>query len=143
MAKVKINLPNTFPYATETRVRIGDINYGGHLGNDAILALIHEARLRFLQEHGYSERDIEGAGIILVDAAVIYQAESFHGDLLRIEVALGDFTQVRCDFYYRLTNVATGKLVATAKTGVAFFDYAERAVVEIPEHFREKFSEQV
>jgi hypothetical protein len=45
-----------------------DINYGGHLGNDAVLSLVHEARVRFLKQQGYTENNIEGAGIIMADA---------------------------------------------------------------------------
>jgi hypothetical protein len=29
---------------------------------------------------GYSELDVEGVGIIMADAAVMYRAEAFHGD---------------------------------------------------------------
>jgi hypothetical protein len=34
MARIKLDLPADFPFAAELRVRITDINYGGHMGND-------------------------------------------------------------------------------------------------------------
>ena len=53
MARIKIEFPEKFAYSTNIPVRITDINYGGHVGNDAILSLIHEARMQFLENHGY------------------------------------------------------------------------------------------
>ena len=139
MARVKLNLPQQFQYSTEIPVRIDDVNYGGHLGNDSLLALLHEARVRFLGGMGYSEKDIEGVGIIMVDAVIVYRAESFHGDLLRIDLAVDDMQATGCDIFYRVVNVRDGREVARAKTGIAFFDYASRRVVPLPEGIRMRF----
>ena len=46
MARVKLQLPDTFLYSTDLRVRIGDINHASHVGNDAILKFLNEARVR-------------------------------------------------------------------------------------------------
>ena len=116
-------------------VRVDDINYGGHLGNDAVLSLLQEARLRLLATHGFSEMDVDGVGMIMVDAAVEYKAEAFYGEMLRIEVGVNEFTSTGCDFVYRITK-ADGKEVARAKTGIAFFDYTRRKIVSVPEKFR-------
>ncbi len=91
MARVKLTLPDACHFQTEVTVRIGDINYGGHLGNDAVLSLAHEARLQYFKSLGYSEIDIEGVGIVLADAVVVYRAEAFHGEQLTVRIALGDF----------------------------------------------------
>jgi acyl-CoA thioesterase FadM len=139
MARIKIDLPQHFHFSTEMPIRISDINYGGHLGNDAVLTLAHEARIRFLRQYGYSELNIEGVGIIMADAAVVYKAEGFHGELLTVEVAVGEFGNVGCDFFYRLTNKETGQEVARAKTGIVFYDYVAKKTVAVPSKFREKF----
>ncbi|NDG84238.1 MAG: thioesterase, partial [Proteobacteria bacterium] len=60
MPRIKIDLPERFAFSTELSLRITDINYGGHLGNDAVLGLVHEARVRFLKHHGFSETEIGG-----------------------------------------------------------------------------------
>ena len=140
MARVKLELPDHFDFATELTVRISDINYGGHLGNDAVLSLIHEGRIRFLKKHGYSELDIEGAGIIMADAVIVYKSEGFHGHTLIVDIAVGEFQNARCDFFYRLTNKETGHEVARAKTGIAFYNYALKKTVGVPAKFREKFA---
>jgi acyl-CoA thioesterase FadM len=118
MARVKIELPEKFIFSTEIPLRISDINYGGHLGNDSVLS-----------------KDVAGAGIIMVDAAVQYNAEGFYGDVLIIELGIKDITKTGCDIVYQLTNKKSGKSVAIVKTGVVFFDYQKRKVVPIPEVF--------
>jgi acyl-CoA thioesterase FadM len=135
MARIKIDLPEKFLFETEIPVRITDINYGNHLGNDAVLSIAHEARLRFLKKYGFTEKDIGGIGIIMVDAAVQYKTESHYGDTLLIEVAVTNITRVGCDIVYRFTNKNSGDEIAFAKTGIVFYDYDNKKVVTIPKIF--------
>jgi acyl-CoA thioesterase FadM len=70
-----------FPFSTELRVRITDVNYGGHMGNDSLLGLLHEARVQFLAHYGLSELDIGGLwGIIMADSVIVYKSEAFPGE---------------------------------------------------------------
>jgi len=133
MGRVKLEMPSAYSFRTELTVRITDINYGGHLGNSNVLALIHEARVRFLKSFGYSEINVEGYGTIMLDSVVIYKTQSFAGELLQIEVAAGDFSRIGCDIFYRITNKESGAEVALAKTGIAVFDYANQKRVSPPE----------
>lgn len=138
MARIKIDMPDNYIFSTELPVRISDINYGGHLSNDAMLSLIHEARVRFLSHYHYSELNIEGLGLIMTDSAIVYKAEGFHGDQLQIDIALEDFNKYGCDIYYLISNKKTAVEIAHAKTGIVFFDYEQRKVTNIPEAFTEK-----
>jgi len=139
MTRMKLVLPQRFNFATDIPVRIENINYGGHLGNDSLLSLIHEARIRFLKAHGFTESDIGGAGIIMVDTVILYKSESFHGDVLTFEVAVQNIDRAGCDFFYRVTNKDTKKDVAHVKTGVVFYDYNARKVVNTPDKFSKLF----
>jgi acyl-CoA thioesterase FadM len=136
MARVKLRLPTSFPFSTEIPIRISDINYGGHLGNDAVLSIVHEARIQFLRNLGYSELDIEGTGIMMTDAIIIYSSEGFYGDTLKVEVGTTDFQLTNCDVVFRLTNTITNKEVALAKTGIAFFNKQTRKISAVPDAFR-------
>ncbi|MCF7847792.1 MAG: thioesterase family protein [Kiritimatiellales bacterium] len=136
MARVKIELPETFAFSTELDVRITDINYGNHMGNDAVLSIIHEARLRFLKSRGFSEMDFGGCGSIMLDSVIVYKSQAFHGDRLKIEMAATDFNRLGCDIVYRISNIETGKDVAHAKTGIAAFDYEKQRIVPLPAAFR-------
>ena len=138
MARIKLEMPTVYPFRTELTVRITDINYGGHLGNSNVLALIHEARVRFLKSFGYSEIDVEGFGTIMLDSVVIYKTQAFAGDILQIEVAAGDFSRLGCDIFYRITKKEGGVEVALAKTGIAVFDYANQKRISPPEAFIKK-----
>ena len=139
MARVEIELPATFPFATEIPVRIGDLNYGGHVGNDAILAIAHEARVRLLAARGWRELDVAGAAILMADAAIVYRAEGFHGMVLRVEVAVADLRSRSCDLVYRITDVASGAEIARVKTGIVFRDPGSGRIVSVPAPFREAF----
>lgn len=136
MARVTIDLPEQFPFSTDIPVRISDINYNNHLGHDSIIALIHEARVRFLNAYGFTELDIDGLGLVMTDLVVLYKAEGFYGEILTIEVAIQDFTKYGFDFVYRITNRETNTEVARAKTGVLIYDYEKRKVVGVPKRFR-------
>jgi acyl-CoA thioester hydrolase len=134
---VKLDLPATFLFTTEVALRVSDINYGGHLGNDAVLSLAQEARMRFLRSRGWSEQNVAGAGIIMADAVVVYRSEAFYGDVVTIDVTVSDIQALGCDLLYRMCNTATGKEIARVKTGIVFFDYARRKPVSVPAEFRE------
>ncbi|MEC9409439.1 MAG: hypothetical protein VYD52_03175, partial [Pseudomonadota bacterium] len=58
MARVNLELPDVFTFSTHLTVRVSDINYGNHLGNDRMISLLHEARLRYLHDHDFSEFNI-------------------------------------------------------------------------------------
>lgn len=143
MARIKLDLPEHFPFSTELQVRITDVNYGGHMGNDSLLGLLHEARVQFLAHYGLSELDIGGAGIIMADSVIVYKSEAFPGEVLDIAVTATDFNKYGCDFVYQVTERVSRREVARAKTGIVFFDYQKRAVQKTPQTFLNLFSPDV
>lgn len=140
MARLKLQLPDHLPFETEIPLRISDINYANHMGNDAVLSLVHEARMRFLSHHGYSEADIEGVGMVMIDAAIVYHAEAFYGQTLRIRVGVGEVSRSGFELFYRLLDAASGKPIASARTGMACFDFTTRKVRPLAETARRKFA---
>lgn len=139
MARIKIELPKKFIFKTEIALRISDINYGGHLGHDSVLSLTHEARVRFFTEHGFTELDVFGPGIILSDVAIQYKSEGFYGHTVVVEIAVCDYVKYGCDLVYKLSNSETGEDIAYAKTGIVFMHYEKREVTPVPEKFKELF----
>ncbi|MGB0167367.1 MAG: thioesterase, partial [Luteibaculum sp.] len=68
MGRIKIELPPKFQFGTEITVRVGDLNYGNHLGNDSLLALLHQARVEYIKFLGaQSELDFFGSSLIMAD----------------------------------------------------------------------------
>jgi acyl-CoA thioesterase FadM len=131
MPRVEIDLPSAWIFSTELAVRVSDLNYGNHLGNDRVLALAQEVRVQWLQAHGLGELDVGGAGLILADAAVVYRAEGRLGMVLRGELGVGEVRTRSVELVHRFTDVASGAEIARARTGVLCFDYAARRVVHL------------
>jgi acyl-CoA thioester hydrolase len=142
MARVKIDLPEVFSFSIKIPVRITDINYGGHLGNDSILSLLHEARVSYLKKLGYTELNIAGAGLIMSDVAIEFKGESFYGDELTVSVAAGELSKISFELFYKMETVRDGKtiLIAKAKTGMVCYDYEAKKVVAVPGEFVEKIA---
>lgn len=140
MPRIQIELPESFPFTAEIPVRVADLNYGAHVGNDAILTLMQEARVLFYRQLGYKdELSFEGSvGQIIADAAIQYKSESFLGDILVIRIGVADFNKYGFDMLYLIENKATGKEVARGKTGIVCFDYEKRKVVSVPASLRER-----
>jgi acyl-CoA thioesterase FadM len=135
MAKVQVELPEQFNFTTEIAIRISDINYGGHVGNDAVLTLAHEARVRFLNKAGYGELNLEGIGIIITDAAIEYKGEMFYGDTVIISIKAMNFSKIGFELYYKMEK-ETNKgrvLVAKIKIGILGYDYSKKKIANITE----------
>lgn len=134
MGRVKIDLPVTTQFQTQVAVRVNDLNYGGHVGNDNVLTIMHEARLQYLKSLGFKdELSIgEDIGIIIADAAIVYKTESFHGDQLIIDISTDDFNKYGFSMFYKITNTENGKEVARGKTGIICMNYKERKIASIP-----------
>jgi 4-hydroxybenzoyl-CoA thioesterase len=142
MARIKIEFPTAFLFQTDIRVRVTDANYAGHLGNDSVLSLVHEARDRWLRSLGFTELDVDGASIIMNDAAIMYRSEAYPGEILRVEVGVGDTHRKGCDVLYRITCIADDREVVRAKTGIVFYDFIEKRMVMVPPAFTAAISNE-
>lgn len=138
MARIKIELPEQFNFSTQIPIRITDLNYGGHVGNDTVLSLIHEARVQFLKSFGYEELNLEGVSLIMSDAGIEFKAELFYGDVVTAFVTANNFSRVGFDLFYKLMRDET--IVASAKTGMICYNYDTRKVISVPAGVKEKLS---
>jgi 4-hydroxybenzoyl-CoA thioesterase len=86
---------------------------------------------------GFTELDVGGLGTVMSDSAIQYRSEAFQGECLRFELAAYDFNKYGCDIAYRISERDSGRLVALAKSGLVFFNYAERKVQSRPACFSE------
>jgi acyl-CoA thioesterase FadM len=134
MPKMKLTLPENFYYTTTIPIRITDLNYGGHVGNDSVLSLIHEARVQFLRHHGYTELDMAGVGLIMADTTIEFKNELFYGEELRASVAASEFSRIGFDLYYKLEKQLGEKWihVVLARTGMICYNYSAKKVVSMP-----------
>lgn len=133
MARLKLKPLAHYPFSTEIRVRITDINFGGHLGNDQLLSLVNEARSQFLAKHGFTELDCGGVPTMMTDAVIVYQGEAFFGDILKFEVAAGEPTQTRFRIFCRITRESDGKPIGLVETGLVCIDYKTKNILSLPD----------
>lgn len=119
-------------------VRIGDINYGGHMGNDKALLVFHDARVRYLESLGFTEHEIGGAAIIMRDAHVGFRKEVFLHDILLVDVGIDDVTQTSFNMLYTVRRESDDAVVFTGSTGLVAFNYDIRKPVKVPDPFLEK-----
>ncbi|MHC5310846.1 acyl-CoA thioesterase [Myroides sp. LJL116] len=137
MSRVKLTMPKNYIFSTQIPVRITDLNYGNHLGNDKLVSLIHQARVLFLDSFKYTELDCEKVGLIMADLAIEYKNQAFFNDILTFEIAADNFTKVSFDLFYLVS--CKDKTIAKVKTGMVTFDYTTNKVTPVPTLLSTKF----
>lgn len=142
MNRIKIALPETWHFSMNLTIRVTDLNYGGHVGNDSFLSLIQEARQQFLLSHGYEELSIGGVGLIMTDVAIEFKKELSYGNIVKISVTAADFDKLGFDLFYKMEvrNENDWTLAAKAKTGMLCYDYAQKKKMQLPEEVIRKLS---
>lgn len=138
MARIKIEIPEKIIGTFIIPVRIADINYGNHVGNDAFVSIIHESRMQWLQLYNYTELKIEGIGLIMSDLAIEFKNESFYGDMVEVKLGAGEISRVGFELYYQLfaKRDTENILLANAKTGMVCYDYNAKKVAAIPDKLK-------
>ena len=129
MARLKLKLPagDSYLASFSYRLRIDDMNYGGHLSNDRVLALCHDARVSLLQQREMSELRCAGRGLVMNEGQVVYKAEGFQGDLVQVDLYLGEYSRTGFELFYHLKREGPRACeLARVKTGQVFFDFEER-----------------
>lgn len=132
MPRVKLKPLENYSFSLEMKVRITDLNYGAHLGNDSLLSLVHEARVGFLAGHGFSEMDCGGVSLIMGDAVISFQGEAYAGDDLKIEVAAGEPTRSGFRLFLRLMRSSDSQPIALVETGMVCFNYDTGKIQPLP-----------
>lgn len=133
MNRIKVNIPEYFSFSTSIKVTLRDLNYGNHVGNDTVLSLLQEARQQFLATRGYKELDIEGFGLIMVDAMIEFKKELQYADTILISVHAQDFDKMGFDFFYKIELIQEDQfiLAVRAKTGMLLYDYLNKKKVSL------------
>ncbi len=129
----------TTAYSTLFTTRVSDINYGGHLGNDRVLSLFHETRVRWLSKQGWSEADIDGVGIVQTEAHLRYRAQAFLGDELSCSLEVTELKSRGFTLRYKLTRISDHAVIADGSTVLRFFDYKAQSIASTPPRFIEVF----
>jgi acyl-CoA thioesterase FadM len=140
--RIILNPLDHYPHIFETSVEVTDLNYGNHLGNDAVVGILHSARVHFMNHLGVSEKNLGDGetGILLTDLVVNYKGEGFLFDKLTVESGIGELGTKGFRLFHRITT-GQNRAIALAETGMVGFNSRERKIVRIPESFIRKISD--
>ncbi|MBB3142973.1 acyl-CoA thioesterase [Halomonas organivorans] len=134
MERVKLVFPEAdLCHRHPLSVRITDMNYGRHLGHDAVVSLMHEARVHALDALALAEGDMGGYPCVAADLAVQYQAESRWPEALVVETAIPAPGRRAIAVYHRIRRVADERTVATARINLMLVDPATGRPVAVPD----------
>ena len=122
-----------FKLAIPITVRIGDINYGNHVGHQNFFLYFQEARIAYLGQFGLSELDIHGCGIIISAAECSYNQELFLGDKILVGCRICELKPKLFIMDYRIERADT--LCAAGSTKSLCYDYQHKRVVHWPREF--------
>ena len=139
MSRIKLEIPEKIIASVTIPVRITDINYGNHVGNDAFVGIIHEARMQWLSKHNYTEINIEGIGLIMSELVIEFKKEAFYGDQITVRIGTGEISRVGFELFYQLYTERDKEttLLAHAKTGMVCYDYNEKKVAVVPQALKQ------
>ncbi len=142
MGRLKIEMPSQQLASVTIPVRISDINYGNHVGNDAFVSIIHEARLQWLIKNNYTELNFAGTSLIMSEIAIEFKNESFYGDTINITIYVGEISRVSFELFYTLSTQRDSMdfLLANAKTGMVCYNYETKKTVSIPDEIKKLIS---
>lgn len=127
-----------YTFRHDLTIRATDFNYGGHLGIEAIVGLLHEARARLLQEIGLpSVKFAHGAvGLAIGDLVLNLKQEAFVFEDVCVESQIDELADKSLRLFQRISR--NGDLLVLAETGLVAFDYRNRRPVPLPDSVRSK-----
>ncbi|MGD0229437.1 MAG: thioesterase family protein [Syntrophorhabdales bacterium] len=135
MPRVRLSEQEDYEFVYAVTVQIGHINYAGHLGHDALVGMVWEARVHLFDSLGVEERNLGDGrtGIIMQDLVVNFLGEAFLHQELMIESHIGEVQPRSFRMFHRISS--GNKRIALMETGLAAFDYKLRKTAAVPDIF--------
>lgn len=126
-----------FVFETVMRVRNTEIGLGQHLTVENLVALLTEARFRFLYSKGIKEVNAEYQGLVInhVETQILDRARA--REELLFEVGVQHLTDLGGDFVFKVSRMFDGSLVAYAKMGFAAYDYRQSQEIALSATIKE------
>ncbi len=121
-------------------VRVDDINYGNHMGNERYLLVAQETRSQYFRSIGFSEHDLgNDTAIVVANAFVNYKKEVFYGEQLIVQLGVSEISRSSFDFVFQIFRDEI--LVATVLTTTVCIGKNSRRPVSIPQNFLRQITE--
>lgn len=116
-------------------IRVTDINHAGHLGNEALLGLVHEARTHFLKSLNFDTivGNQQPIGLIIADMVVNFKAEGFAHEEVSVDNQIDELAQKSFRLFHRIRR--EGQVLALVETGLVAYSYSARQATHLPVGF--------
>jgi len=134
--RVKLKIPDFFHFETLLTIRVSDLNYGGHMGNDAFLSFAHECRVRYFNSIEMTERDFFGSSLIMADSIVKYKSQGFLGDEINIKISIINCSSHGFQLFYLLKKRLNEIDLAYIQTSMVFYNYEKEKITPFPQDFK-------
>ena len=131
MSRVELIFPDPVVFTEQIGLRTTDMSWAGHLGFEKLVGLLQHVQTRFFERCGLPPGGGRGIGTIVKDLAVVYQGEAHAGDVVSVNVGLGESGRKWIELYFQVVRQSTVE-VAIAKLAVLCFDYDTGATVAFP-----------
>jgi len=122
-------------------VRTYELDSFGHVNNAVYLNYIEEARSEYLRSVGLSFHDFarHNVQLVIIEAHIRYLSPARYGDVVVVAGRFRDVKAASLVVDYRLTEQASGRLLATAETRGAFISPQTGKPIRAPQVFRDAF----
>ena len=126
-----------FVFETVMRVRNTEIGIGQHLTIEAMVALLTEARARFLYSKGIKEISVDYQGLVITDVAIHFISRVRAREELLFEVGVQNLTAKGGDFIFKISRMFDSSEVANAVMGFVAYDYRLNKEIPLSETLRD------
>ncbi|MBI4424826.1 MAG: acyl-CoA thioesterase [Elusimicrobia bacterium] len=115
----------------ELPARFSDLDALGHVNNAVYLSYLEEARVAYLRDV-LGVTDARRVEFILARVEIDYRSPVVLGETVRVAVRVTRIGGASFDAEYELTDKASGRLVAQAKTVQVWYDFKASKVSRVP-----------
>jgi len=122
-------------FQIEERVRFGDVDAMGHVNNVTYIRHMETARTEYYMARA-GQHALEEMDIILARVACDFRSPAKFGETIIIAVWPTRIGETAFTLAYRLTEKASGRLVAEGETVQVAYDYAMKSKKPIPPTLR-------
>ncbi|MGM8886886.1 acyl-CoA thioesterase [Psychrobacter sp. 1U2] len=131
-----------FVFETVMRVRNTEIDVGQHLTLESLIALLAEARARFLYSKGIKEINAECQGLIVSNLQLNVISRVRAREELLFEVGIEHISDKDGEMAIKVTRMYDGSLVAKARKSFVQYDYRSNRSIVFNNDIKEALNQQ-
>jgi acyl-CoA thioester hydrolase len=127
--------PGDFKHATDIEVRFRDTDAMGHTNHAVYLTYAEVARQHYWTQVA-PDAAYDDVPFVIAHAELDFHSPSRVGEVLRVHLRTNWVSRGSFGMTYEIRGRDDGRLVATAMTVLATYDYSTRAAMPVPEWMR-------